>query len=227
MTEQSPGANKPCTISFDTNRASDLDCYGIRFSIVWSVFCIILFCVVSVILNHCTLGQGTRFRHTKTLPERTYSRVMCPQESHPNMPERISKDGTLYALIVRSDYSSTGIDFFTPGEFSQQLGYMNRPKGYQVNPHTHEEVPREVERTQEVLIIRTGMVKAIIFDNQGNELESVLLEEGDVILLAAGGHGFEMLDDTEIIEIKQGPYMGDEDKRPIPGKNSARTLTED
>jgi hypothetical protein len=43
-------------------------------------------------------------------------------------------------------------------------------------------------------------------------LESRILSAGDVILLAFGGHGFEMLEPTEIIEVKQGPYAGDQDK---------------
>ncbi len=31
-------------------------------------------------------------------------------------------------------------------------------------------------------------------------------------MLSAGGHGFEMLEDAEIIEVQQGPYCGDKDK---------------
>ena len=49
-------------------------------------------------------------------------------------------------------------------------------------------------------------------DKEKNYAFSSILEQGDVILLADGGHGFKMLEDSEIIEIKQGPYSGDKDK---------------
>jgi hypothetical protein len=89
---------------------------------------------------------------------------------------------------------------------------MNRPAGYQIPPHVHNPVPREVIWTQEVLFIKSGKVRADFYDDDKNYLESRILEKGDVILLAGGGHGFEMLEESEMIEIKQGPYCGDKDK---------------
>ncbi|WP_316758660.1 MULTISPECIES: hypothetical protein [Pedobacter] len=89
---------------------------------------------------------------------------------------------------------------------------MNRSKGYVIEPHVHKIVERKVTLTQEVLYIKTGKVLINFYDNDQQYLENRILEKGDVILLASGGHGFEMLDDTEMIEIKQGPYIGDEDK---------------
>jgi mannose-6-phosphate isomerase-like protein (cupin superfamily) len=118
----------------------------------------------------------------------------------------------LLAVIIRSNYEDTGIKFFTPDDFSQQLAYMNRPEGYVIPPHVHNLVPREVTLTQEVLFIRKGRVRVDFYDDGKNYLESTVVSTGDVILLAAGGHGFEMLEPTEMIEVKQGPYCGEMDK---------------
>lgn len=128
------------------------------------------------------------------------------------MIERIISKNKELAVIIRHSFKKEGIEFFTPGTYSQQIGYMNRPVGYTIPPHVHNPVAREVHYTNEVLFIKSGRVR-IDFYSEGQEyLESTILETGDVILLALGGHGFEMLEATEIIEVKQGPYAGDQDK---------------
>lgn len=128
------------------------------------------------------------------------------------MIEKIVHLESLIALIIRSEFHKNGIEFFTPDSFSQQLGYMNRPTGYRIPPHVHNPVAREVIWTQEVLFIKSGKIRVDFYDDDKNYLESRILEKGDVILLAAGGHGFEMLEESEMIEVKQGPYCGDKDK---------------
>lgn len=133
--------------------------------------------------------------------------------------DKIEHNGLLLAFLLRCNYRTDGIAFFTPGEFSQQLGYMNRPQGYIIPPHVHNPVPREVQFTKEVLFVKSGKVRVDFYDDDQNYLESRILHQGDVILLAFGGHGFEMLEPTEMIEVKQGPYAGEEDKtrfEPIP-----------
>ena len=106
---------------------------------------------------------------------------------------------------------------FYSDDFSQQLGYMNRPEGYVIPPHVHNPVPRQVQYTKEVLFIKSGRVRVDFYNDDQRYLESRILEAGDVILLAYGGHGFEMLEPTEIIEVKQGPYAGDADKTRFTG----------
>ncbi|XDD51540.1 hypothetical protein AB3N59_07340 [Leptospira sp. WS92.C1] len=128
------------------------------------------------------------------------------------MIERIDHNGKMYSIIIRNEFSKNGIEFFTPDELSQQLAYMKRPAGYNIQPHHHNPVPRSVEFTHEVLFIRRGKVKVNFYDDDRQYLESRTLLTGDVILLAGGGHGFEMLEETEIIEVKQGPYAGESDK---------------
>ena len=126
--------------------------------------------------------------------------------------EYIDHDSQTLAIILRHDYKNDGIEFFTPNVFSQQLGYMRRPKDYIIQPHIHKPVKREVHYTKEVLLIKSGKVR-VDFYTEGKEfIESRTLNQGDVILLAHGGHGFKMIEDTEMIEIKQGPYVGENDK---------------
>jgi mannose-6-phosphate isomerase-like protein (cupin superfamily) len=126
--------------------------------------------------------------------------------------ETLVYNGEMYALIVRREFRQSGIHFFTPGDFSQQLAYMSRPAEYKIQPHFHREVQRDVHRTQEVLFVRKGRLRVDFYDTARRCIDSRILEAGDVILLAEGGHGFEMLEDCEIFEVKQGPYLGDGDK---------------
>jgi mannose-6-phosphate isomerase-like protein (cupin superfamily) len=128
------------------------------------------------------------------------------------MIERITHGGVELALIVSHAYKGEGIQFFTPSNYSQQIGYMNRPKGYVIDPHVHLPLSREVHHTQEVLFIRSGRVRVDFYDGGRLYLQSRILDQGDFILLAQGGHGFEMLEPSEIIEVKQGPYTGEKDK---------------
>ena len=128
------------------------------------------------------------------------------------MIEYIEYKDKLLSIIVRTQFEKYGIEFFTQDEFSQQLAYMKRPRDYAIPPHVHNPVTRKVEFTQEVLFIKSGKVRVDFYDGDHNYLESRILNQGDVILLVQSGHGFEMLEESEIIEVKQGPYVGEKDK---------------
>ena len=128
------------------------------------------------------------------------------------MIEEIKHGDDLLAIIISSSFTKPGIHFFTPDDFSQQVAYMRHPASKVIAPHVHNPVTREVQFTQEVLFIKSGKVRVDFYDDDRNYLESRILNQGDVILLAHGGHGFEMLEESEIIEVKQGPYAGDKDK---------------
>lgn len=137
------------------------------------------------------------------------------------MIERIECDGDLLALIVRSGFREPGVHFFTPGHLSQQLAYMRHPAGHVIAAHVHNAIARDVLHTQEVLLLRRGRLRVDFYTRAGAYLESRVLEVGDVILLASGGHGFEALDEIEMIEVKQGPYAGGADKTVIAGAGPA------
>ena len=138
------------------------------------------------------------------------------------MIEHITHDNMLLALIVSHKFDRPGIHFFTPNELSQQLAYMRHPVGKIIPPHIHNLAIREVQYTQEVLFMRKGKLRVDFYNNDRKYLESRILETGDVILLVTGGHGFEVLEEIETIEVKQGPYLGARDKTQFEGIASAQ-----
>jgi len=116
------------------------------------------------------------------------------------------------ALIIRAEYDEPGIQFFTPSSFSQQVAYMKHPKGHKIAAHVHNMITRQVLYTQEVLVIRKGKIKVKLYSSNKKFVCEKILETGDLILLCGGGHSFEMIEETSMIEVKQGPFAGDGDK---------------
>ncbi len=140
------------------------------------------------------------------------------------MIERILHQGEELAIIIRNDYHEEGIHFLTPGEYSQQLAYMHHPGGKIIAAHVHNEVHRSIHITQEVLVIKSGKLRVDFYDDHRAYLESRILAAGDIILLVAGGHGFQVLEEVEMVEIKQGPYAGDDDKVRFDGIEASKAV---
>ncbi len=126
--------------------------------------------------------------------------------------QMIKKKDKLLAIIIKNHYDCEGVSFLTSNEYSQQLAYMHHPKGKMIDAHIHNMIHRNVVLTQEVLFIKKGKLRVDFYDDYKDYLESRILEEGDTILLTSGGHGFKVLEEVEMIEVKQGPYSGDKDK---------------
>lgn len=124
----------------------------------------------------------------------------------------ILRNDKLIAIVIEQEFRSSGVKFFTPPNASQQLGYLAHPQGHIIPAHAHHRVERTIADTSEVLIIKKGILRVDLYDEQRVRFESLVLRSGDLILLASGGHGFEVIEDVEMIEIKQGPYLGDKDK---------------
>lgn len=129
------------------------------------------------------------------------------------MIERISDDSGLeLAIVLRVGFSANGLQFLTPDDYGQQLGYMRHPADHVIAAHVHHAAERIVRSTMEVLFLKSGRVRVDIFDSSLAHVATRLLETGDVIMLVSGGHRFEMLTETEMIEVKQGPFLGMADK---------------
>ena len=122
--------------------------------------------------------------------------------------EEIKYNGKLIAIILRSNYASDNVVFFSPPDFSQQLGYLPHKKGSIIRSHIHKKIDRKVTLTQEVLFIKKGRMLVNLYAEDKKYITSRELSIGDVIFLCSGGHGFKMLEDIEMIEVKQGPYSG-------------------
>ena len=143
------------------------------------------------------------------------------------MVETIRTGDQILAVIVSHDFHEPGIHFFTPNDLSQQLAYMRHPAGKVIDPHVHNPVSRNVHYTQEVLFLKKGKLRVDFYDENQSYLESRVLQGGDVILLATGGHGFEVLEEIEMIEVKQGPYAGDQDKTRFIGVTAERIVVKE
>ena len=129
------------------------------------------------------------------------------------MIEQVKNKKKLYALIVRSKYrKKKGVNFFTNKNATQQFGYMNHKKEHLILPHRHNKRQSKILLTTEVIIILKGMLRVDFYDNKEKYLFSKKLYSNDIIMLSSGGHGFKVLKDTQMIEVKQGPYSLSMDK---------------
>ena len=132
------------------------------------------------------------------------------------MDDRIStpdiewfRDGEqIIALVIRTTFLPDRTTFITPDSFYQQAGCVVYPAGGHIAAHDHKPIERHLVGTSETLIVRRGRCIAHLFRINRQPLAEVTLEQGDIIVLVSGGHGFTMLEDTIFLEIKQGPYTG-------------------
>jgi mannose-6-phosphate isomerase-like protein (cupin superfamily) len=143
------------------------------------------------------------------------------------MIETIKTGDQILAVIISRDFHEPGIHFFTPNDLSQQLAFMRHPVGKVIDPHVHNPVRRSVHYTQEVLLVKSGKLRVDFYDEAQQYLDSRVLHGGDVILLATGGHGFQVLEEVEMIEVKQGPYAGDQDKTRFTGVSADRIVVKE
>jgi hypothetical protein len=128
-------------------------------------------------------------------------------------PVEIVRDGDIeLAYIVRRDLMPAKTQFLTPDSLGQQMGMIVYAAGTSIPRHVHLPVVREVHGTSEVIAVRKGCCEVDIFNAEKQFIATRRLETGDVVLLIQGGHGFRMIEDTVLFEVKQGPYVGMADK---------------
>lgn len=132
------------------------------------------------------------------------------------MIEKVEHGGKLLAIVLRSGFEMEGVNFFTPEDNPLQMGVLKYGKGTEIKPHVHKTSIKMISKIQEVLHIEYGKIEASFYDVTGEKVGSNILDVGDTVLLLDGGHGFKMFEDSKILEIKQGPYLGpDEDKEQL------------
>lgn len=131
--------------------------------------------------------------------------------------EKIIDNNQILAIIIRTADWEKGLNFISAEEDFQQVGIWGYDKGHKLAPHVHLNAPRMIHRTQEVIFVKNGRLRADIYNKEREYLTSVELRKGDTAILLRGGHGYEILeDDTRVLEIKNGPYVGaDKDRERI------------
>ncbi len=126
--------------------------------------------------------------------------------------EVVSWNGQPLVYLIRPDPLPERTTFITPPEFKQQVGFVVYPAGGEIAKHIHLALERHLVGTCEVLVLLKGRCLIDIY-NDGKQLVATReLQRGDVMLMVGGGHGFRMQEDTVFLEIKQGPYLGVEEK---------------
>ena len=126
--------------------------------------------------------------------------------------EIIESDGVPLAYIIDPRWQPGETTFMTPGDFGLQMGMIVYGAGQDIPAHVHLPITRQVEGTSECIVVRKGRCRVTIYDSQRNFVAERDLEEGAIILLLGGGHGFHLYEDTILFEVKQGPYAGNKDK---------------
>ena len=127
------------------------------------------------------------------------------------MIKQIKFKKNIFAYLFKIS-NKNGVNFPTPKEITQQVGILNHKKGHKINPHIHFKNPRKIIYTTEVLIILEGRVRVDFFNKKKKYLFSKILSKDNIIIFIDGGHGFEILQNAKIIEVKQGPYNKVKDK---------------
>ena len=129
------------------------------------------------------------------------------------MIEKILHKKRLFALIIRRQFrKKSGINFFTSKEATQQFGFMKHKKNHFIKPHKHNKRLTRILRTTEVILLLKGTLRVDFYDDKYKYLFSKKINERDIIMLIHGGHGFKVLKNVEMIEVKQGPYSLASDK---------------
>lgn len=132
--------------------------------------------------------------------------------AHPERVETISHEGRTLCLIVRAEPAPEETVFYTPADFNLQVGKIVYPAGAEIPRHIHRPVIRSVSGTSEVLVMQTGRMILDIYSDDRSSVCSREMAQGDVVILMGGGHGFRLLEDTVLLEVKQGPYSGVQEK---------------
>ena len=132
------------------------------------------------------------------------------------MKERIEHNGQLLAIIIKGDYTPVKTEFLTPDTFKQQVGFIVYDETKNIEPHIHHEMPRNLKGTSEVLILKRGHVRVDFYSQEKEYMESRELFPEDILILVSGGHGFYFYEHSVFLEIKQGPYIGPQEKERFP-----------
>ena len=126
--------------------------------------------------------------------------------------EKIVHGDKPLAYIIRSGLMPSQTTFLTPPEFKQQVGFVAYPAGGEIARHVHLPLQRSLAGTSEVLVVRKGRCLMDVYSDDRELVATRELNNGDIMLMVGGGHGFRMLEDTVFLEVKQGPYLSVEEK---------------
>ncbi len=127
------------------------------------------------------------------------------------------RNNNVLAIIISNEPVKEGIEFYTSDDTNLQVAAASYPTGKRVDAHLHNETIRTIKGTQEVVVMKKGQYRVDFYDEERFYIKSYVLKANDVIIFMQGCHGFKSLEDVELIEIKQGPFLKDQDKTRFQG----------
>ena len=122
------------------------------------------------------------------------------------------KNGNILAFIVNANKNEQAKNFYTENNLDMQVASFNLKKGENIDRHYHYKQNRKIQTTSEVIYVQEGNLEIEIYDNEKNFVDEVEVNTNELILLFNGGHSMNVLKDTKFLEIKQGPYVEEDDK---------------
>lgn len=128
------------------------------------------------------------------------------------MIQTIASGGVVLAYLARGGTPPEQTTFLTPDDCSLQVGHVVYAAGGEIVRHMHMPIERHLVGTTEVLIVERGRCRVDIYAPDRQLVETHDLQAGDILIAVGGGHGFHVLEDTVLLEIKQGPYPGGAEK---------------
>ena len=131
------------------------------------------------------------------------------------MTEHIIWDGGVLAYVIRGTMTPEKTIFPTPPELELQVGFVVYQAGGVILPHRHVPITRSIDRTCEVIVVRKGRCEVDIYNDDRQLVATRELSTDDLIIIVSGGHGFRMVEDTILLEVKQGPYQGLDEKEQL------------
>jgi len=122
--------------------------------------------------------------------------------------EKIVYKDKVLAIIVRGFNSKDGVTFFTPEDYSMQIGMLNRDLGFVSRPHTHPKLNKNIKDVMETVTVLGGKIKVKFYGDELSAVKEVILKPHDSALFIYGGHGYEVIEKCKVFTVKQGPYPG-------------------
>tara|TARA_B100001059_G_C17817861_1_gene576397 strand:- start:1626 stop:2045 length:420 start_codon:yes stop_codon:yes gene_type:complete len=130
-----------------------------------------------------------------------------------NFIREIVKDEIHYCTIVKPNMSNEGLNFVTNDEKSLQVGIWNYEKGKNLEPHFHNTYDRNADITSESVFITKGKILIKVYTKNLELVLEETLQAGEMIIQFYGVHEYIMLEDSIVVETKNGPYAGPDKDR--------------
>lgn len=122
------------------------------------------------------------------------------------------KNNKLLAMIFSPNDYKDEKHFLTKDSNEFQIAQFNLDEATEIKRHIHKDQERKINKTSEVIIVNEGSLELEIYDEELKLVTKEIVNQGQVIALFNGGHGFKTLSKSKFLEVKQGPYVEDQDK---------------